>query len=210
MRTVVRAFPILLLAAIPALADLPSVRHSRAHVQTDAAPVKAATGDSFWDPEASTGPGKGACDLVADPANLTHWLAYKQLDQWVPCEPGQAVDVRFLVSSVADATQAHFCAPQMPVARQMNSASELGRLRCTYAGQDLAAGRKSANWEVKPLPAAVPYRLASLSEPIVGPARPASSASAAAEATDKPGPPAKPGRSAKPSKPARAASAARP
>ncbi len=210
MPTVVRAIPILLFAALPALADLPSIRQSPSAIKAAGPSVKTEAVDSSLEPVGKQDPARGACELAADPANLTHWLAYKQLDQWVPCEPGQAIDVRFLISSVPDSAQAHFCAPQMPIARQMTSGGELGRLRCIYAGHDLAAGRKGAHWAFKPLPAAVPYRLATLSEPIVAPASTSSAASAATVAAAEPAPPAKSARPARPTTPARAGSSARP
>lgn len=210
MPTVVRAIPILLFAALPALADLPSIRQSPSAIKAAGPSVKTEAVDSSLEPVGKQDPARGACELAADPANLTHWLAYKQLDQWVPCEPGQAIDVRFLINSVSDSAQAHFCAPQLPIARQMTSGSELGRLRCIYAGHDLAAGRKGAHWEFKPLPAAVPYRLASLSEPLVAPASPASAASAATDTAVNARPVAKAARPAKPTRLTRAGSSAGP
>lgn len=209
MRTVVCAFTLLLLATLPAQADPPAFRASRAPIKVEATADSGKAGrlGAAPEPAPGAGPAKGACDLATDPATLTHWLAYKQLDQWVPCDPEQAIDVPFLVQGIADAAQAHFCAPQQPITRQMGaSTTELGHLRCAYAGQDLAAGRKSGKWEVKPLPAAVPYRLASLTEPIAGPARLGAPAVAEIEAADKASAAAS---AAKPAKPAKSNKVAR-
>ena len=194
MRRLLCTFTLLVLVCAPARAEIElftSVRALLTSVRSaltprtpdeEAAPAASETVASLGPAPAAVvsavvlPPTKAACDLVADPANKTLWLAFKQLDQWMPCDAGQAVDVRWLVSSIPDTAQAHFCDVGQPVERRPAAGNQLGRLLCTYAGQDLAAGRKNGDWDVKPLAKAVAYRLGSLDDPVVELAKPAARA----------------------------------